>query len=195
MSGRSEKKVVRKYADGNGIVDRQQQVMSEFVAGRHSLYGFIYGFVRNTHDAEDLLQEVWVRLFGALKENVEIRDQAKWCRGTARNLMLHYWRDRKDDKVIVDQELADLVGLAFAEQDTNRDYWILRQQVLNECMAALPARAKLLLRLKYDEGLSAQAVAGRLIQSADAVLKALSRVRQLLRQCADKKLKVQGASL
>jgi RNA polymerase sigma-70 factor (ECF subfamily) len=176
-------------------VDKQQQVMSEFVAGRHSLYGFIYGFVRNTHDAEDLLQEVWVRLFGALKEGVEIRDQARWCRGTARNLMLHYWRDRKTDKVIIDQELADLVGLAFAEQDTNRDYWILRQQVLNECMTSLPARAKLLLRLKYDEGLSAQAVAGRLIQSADAVLKALSRVRQLLRQCADKKLKVQGASL
>ena len=69
-------------------MDRQQQITGEFVASRHSLYGFIYALVRNAHDAEDILQEVWVRFFGALTEGSEIQDQAKWCRGTARNLGL-----------------------------------------------------------------------------------------------------------
>ncbi len=166
--------------------------MSEFVAGRHSLYGFIYGLIRNKHDAEDVLQEVWVRLFGAITEGVDIQDQAKWCRGTARNLILHYWRERRTDKVIVDQELLDLVALAFTEQEPKLDYWLERKQALKDCLDTLPTRSKLLLRLKYDQGLSALNVAKRLCQSADAVLKALSRIRQMLRQCAEKKLKLQG---
>ena len=176
-------------------VDRQQQLTSEFVAGRHSLYGFIYGLVRNTHDAEDILQEVWLRFFRAITEAAEIQDQAKWCRGAARNLILHYWRDRRIDKVIVDQELVDLAELAFAEQDTHSDYWwLMRQQALKHCMDGLPERSKLLLRLKYEQGLSARDVAERLRQSADAVLKALSRVRQMLRECVEKKLKAQEVS-
>ncbi len=172
-------------------MNRQQQLANEFLASRHSLYGFIYGLVRNTHDAEDVLQEVWLRFFNAVAEGVEIQDSAKWCRGTARNLILHYWRDRRDDKVVVDQELIDLAELAHAEQDRNSHYWAMRQQALRECMDGLPERFKRLLRLKYDMGLSAQAVAEELRQSLDATFKTLSRVRQALRECAQKKLDVQ----
>jgi RNA polymerase sigma-70 factor (ECF subfamily) len=170
-----------------------EKLTGEFVAGRHALYGFIYGLVRNTHDAEDILQEVWVRFFSALEKGVEIQNQATWCRGTARNLILHYWRDRKADKVVVvDPELLDLVALAFTEQEGHHDYWLARQQALKECIAMLPVRSKRLLWMKYEQGLSAQAVAQRLVQSVDAVLKALSRVRQALRACAAEKLKIQG---
>jgi len=167
--------------------------MTEFVASRHSLFAFIYGLVRNTHDAEDIFQDVWMRLSDALTREVEIQDQAAWCRGTARNLILHYWRDRQNDKVIVDQELLELVERAFAEQEPNRDYWLARQQALNECMDTLPERSKHLLRLKYEQGFSAEKVAEELLQSAASVLMALSRVRRALRECAEKKLKEQGA--
>jgi len=54
-------------------MDRQQRLMTEFVAGRHNLYGFIYGLIRNTHDAEDVMQEVWVRFFGAMRSGAGVR--------------------------------------------------------------------------------------------------------------------------
>ena len=173
-------------------MDRQQELMAEFVAARHSLFAYIYGFVRNPHDAEDLFQEVWLRLSGALAEGSDIQDQAKWCRGTARNLILHYWRDRRNDKVVADQELVDLVELAFAEQQTNQDYWRGRREALQECVQELPERSQRLLRLKYEHGLAADAVADELSQSSAAVLMSLSRLRRLLRECAHKKLKLQG---
>jgi RNA polymerase sigma-70 factor, ECF subfamily len=173
-------------------MDRQHQLTTQFLANRHSLFAFIYGFVRSTPDAEDLFQEVWVRFSAALSRGTEIDDPAKWCRGTARNLILHYWRDRQKDKVVVDQELIDLVELAFSEQETNPDYWLARQQAVNECIQGLPERSRQLLRLKYERGLSAQGVAAELMQSAAAVLMALSRLRQALRECAHKKLKLQG---
>lgn len=173
-------------------MDRQQQLMSEFVAGRHSLFGFILGLVRNPHDAEDLFQEVWVRFSRALAEGAEIQDQAKWCRGTARNLVLHYWRDQRNDKVVVDEELVQLVELAFVEQEGNLDYWRVRREAVSECLQELPPRSRQLLQLKYEQGLSADGVAETLRQSSAAVLMALSRLRRLLRECAQRKLKAQG---
>jgi RNA polymerase sigma-70 factor (ECF subfamily) len=169
---------------------KQQALMGEFVAGRHSLFAYIYGFIRNPHDAEDLFQEVWLRFSRALGDGVEIRDQAKWCRGTARNLILHYWRDRRDDKVVADQELLELVELAFVEQD--QDYAQAQREVLAECVGELPPKAQHLLRLKYEQGLTVKRLASDLKQSSAAVFMSLSRVRRLLRDCAQKKLKLQG---
>lgn len=173
-------------------MERQQQLMAEFVAARHSLFAFIYGFVRNPHDSEDLFQEVWLRFSRALSEGTEIKDQAKWCRGTARNLILHYWRDRKNDKVVADSELMELVEAAFAEQSSNPDYWRARQDALSECVRELPERSQELLRMKYEEGLSAGDAAAALRQTSAAILMALSRLRRALRECARKKLEVEG---
>jgi len=175
-------------------MERQQELMAEFVAGRHNLFAFIQGLVRNPHDSEDIFQEVWVRFSRALAEGVEILDQAKWCRGTARNLILHFWRDRRKAAVPADEQLLDLVELAFAEQSANQDYWRARQEALAECIQELPERSQGLLRLKYEDGLPAHEVAGKLRQTSAAVLMALSRLRRALRECAEKKLRLQGLS-
>jgi RNA polymerase sigma-70 factor (ECF subfamily) len=173
-------------------MERQQELMAEFVAGRHNLFAFIQGLVRNPHDSEDIFQEVWVRFSRALAEGVEVQDQAKWCRGTARNLILHYWRAQRQAAVPADEELLALAELAFAEQPANQDYWRVRQEALTECIQELPERAQSLLRLKYERGLPANEVAGQLRQTSAAVLMALSRLRRALRDCAQKKLKLQG---
>ncbi len=176
-------------------MDRQQELMAEFVASRHSLFAYIFGFIRNAHDAEDIFQEVWLRFAKATGEGQDIRDQARWCRGTARNLILHYWRDRREDRVIADPELLDLVDRAFEEQQATQeqDYWRTRQEALTECIQELPERSRRLLRLKYVDGLSAQGVATKFAQSSAAVLMALSRLRQVLRDCALKKLRLREA--
>jgi len=179
-------------AGSNTVIERSQELTMQALADRHSLFAFIYGFVRNTHDAEDLFQEVWLRFSTALQRGVEIEDARKWCRGTARNLILHRWRDQQSDKVIADPELMDLVERAFAEQDRNQDAWRARQQALQECLAELPERSRHLLRLKYEQGLTADAIARQLAQSAASVWMALSRLRRALRECADRKLKLEG---
>jgi RNA polymerase sigma-70 factor (ECF subfamily) len=173
-------------------MERQQELMTEFVAARHNLFAFIQGFVRNPHDSEDIFQEVWVRFSRALGEGAEILDQAKWCRGTARNLILHYWRDRRKAAVPADEEMLDLAELAFAEQSATQDYWRARQEALTECIQELPPKSQSLLRLKYEHALPASEVAGQLRQTTAAVLMSLTRLRRALRDCAEKKLRLQG---
>lgn len=174
------------------IVPTTPTLTTQFLANRHSLFAFIYGFTRNTQDAEDLFQEVWVRFSEALERGVEIEDQARWCRGTARNLVLHYWRDRMNDKVVVDQELIDLVELAFEEEAGDQDLVQARQDALAKCLQALPDRSREILRLKYDEGRTAEEVARSVSQTTASVMMALSRLRRALRDCAEARLRLVG---
>jgi RNA polymerase sigma-70 factor (ECF subfamily) len=156
-----------------------------FMAERHALLGFIYGMVHDLSVAEDLLQEVWVRLAEVAEREEPIADPAKWCRGVARNLILHHWREKRTAKVIADSELLDLVAQAFNE---NPDYWAERRQALMECIERLPGRSKRLVEMKYDQGLSFAAMAQQLRRSVDSLKMALCRVRRALLECAERRL-------
>jgi RNA polymerase sigma-70 factor (ECF subfamily) len=153
---------------------------------RHSLMGFIYGMTRDLAAAEDILQEVWIRLAEAAERGEPIADPAKWCRGVARNLILHYWREKRTAKVLADSELLELVELALDEQP---DPWAERRQALMECIDLLPRHSKQLLKMKYDQGLSFTAMALRLKRTVDALKMALCRVRQALLECANDRLR------
>ncbi len=167
----------------------KQQLTAQFLANRHGLFGFIYGFIRNTHDAEDIVQEVWMRFSSALERGVNIHEPARWCRGAAKNLILHYWRDHKNAKVIADQDLFELVELAFFENDSAQEIWQTRQRALAECIGQLPDKSKRLVSLRYDAGHSMAKMAELLNQSAESIMMALSRIRRSLRECAEAKLK------
>ena len=172
------------------MADRMKALSAQFVAERHALLGFIYGMVRELAAAEDILQEVWLRLAEAAEREEPIADPAKWCRGVARNLILHYWRDQRTAKVVADSELLDLVEQAFNEQ---QDSWVERRQALMECIDRLPEKSRQLLQMKYDQGLSLAAMAERLDRSLDSLKMALCRVRQALLECAERKTPSCGA--
>ncbi|MGE3803506.1 MAG: RNA polymerase sigma factor [Gemmataceae bacterium] len=158
-----------------------------FIAERHALMGFIYGMVRDLGVAEDIFQEVWIRLAEAAGQGERIANPAAWCRGVAKNLILHHWRERRVAKVLADSDLLDLVEQALNE---HADDWSDRRQSLLECMNRLPDKARELLHLKYTEGLSFLQMAARLGKSVDGLKMALSRVRRALAECVEKKLQL-----
>lgn len=170
------------------------ELATEFIANRHLLMSFISGLVRDAHEAEDIFQEVWLRLARADEQGVVIENQLKWCRGVAKNLILHYWRDSRNAKVIADSELLqflDYVELAYEEGDTSPDKWSDRQQALHECLSGLPEKSRQLLKLKYDEGCSILQICERLGKSSAAVVKALLRLRSALAVCVSKRMRLQ----
>jgi RNA polymerase sigma-70 factor (ECF subfamily) len=168
------------------MAGRTKPLSTQFVAERHSLMGFIYGMVRDLPASEDIFQEVWIRLAEAEERGEAIADSAKWCRGVAKNLILHYWRDQRNAKVRPDSELLDLVAQAL---DEHQDEWAGRKQVLLECIGCLPDKSKQLLQMKYDQGLSFAAMAERLKHSVDGLKMALVRVRRSLQECVQRKLR------
>jgi RNA polymerase sigma-70 factor, ECF subfamily len=166
--------------------DRIKALSTRFMAERHALMGFIYSMIRDLAGSEDILQEVWVRLAEAADRGEVIASPAKWCRGVAKNLILHYWREKRTAKVVADSEFLDLVEQALNEQQDTPDD---RRQALMECVDRLPEKSKQLLQMKYEKGLSFGSMAKQLQRSIDSLKMALCRVRQSLLECAERKLR------
>lgn len=163
-------------------------LVSTSVPERRLLLSFVAGLVRDLDVAEDICQEACLRLMRARQNGTRIDNEAAWCRAAARNLILHHWRDRKNDLVLVDSDIVEKVELAFNEQAVTPDYWEDRAVALRQCISTLPSRSRQVLELRYETGLSIEAMARTLSQSTNGLMKALSRVRQALASCVAKRL-------
>ena len=170
-----------------------QHAATEFFRDRRPLEAFVYGLLRDAQIAEDVLQEIWIRLANEIQKGVRIENQAAWCRGVARNLVLRHWEKQRTAKVVADsallEVLLDRAEQAFTDWDSSSDTWSLRQKALDECVAALPERSFRLLNLKYNTKIPLTDIATTLGQSLSAVKKALFRLRCALLHCIERKLR------
>jgi RNA polymerase sigma-70 factor (ECF subfamily) len=173
-----------------------EHAAAEFMAGRHRLLAFVLGLVRDPHLAEDVFQEVWLKLAGELQRGTVIHDPGKWSRQTAKHIILRHWRDRRNAKVEANSDLLEFIEhleRAFEEEPAPSDDWLARRRALADCVRTLPERSRRLLHLRYDEGATVEAIAGRLGQSFDAVTKALYRLRRTLADCVERRLRREEA--
>jgi len=170
-----------------------QHAAAEFIRDRRPLEGFVYGLLRDAAAAEDLLQEVWVRLAAEVEKGTHLENQAAWCRGVARNLALRHWEKQRTTKVVADSALLESflsrAEEAFTEGEAAPEAWAARQEALNECVAALPERSRRLLDLKYTVRAPLEDIATALGQSLAAVKKALFRLRGGLLECVERRLR------
>ena len=168
-----------------------KELSSQFIAGRRELTSFIFGLVRDSQVAEDIFQEVWIRLAEAAEHGQEIREPAKWCRGVARNLILHHWREKRGAKVVADSRIIELAEKAFDEREAAGGA-SERKSALVDCVKTLPDKSRRVLELKYEKSLPGIEVANTVGTTYDAVMRTLSRIRQALARCVEKKLALAG---
>src|SRR6185503_14867017 len=174
------------------MADGLKDLTTRFLAERHLLLAFIYGLVRDAGVAEDLFQEVWLKLAEASEKGARVDDLGKWCRGVARNLILHHWRDQRSRTVVADSRIVDLAARAFDEQAAGGRFGSSRKQALLDCVASLPGNSRELIQLKYEQGLSVDSVAQRVRRPYSGIMMALSRVRKALGVCVEKRLRLAG---
>ena len=170
-----------------------QHAAAEFIHDRHRLGAFVGGLLRDAHAAEDVIQEVWVRLAAEIQKGTVIENQPAWCRGVARNLILKHWRTQQTAKVVANSEVMEAfleqVEAAFTESDHDEaDEWQRRQQALDDCVAGLPEKSRRMLSLRYEARKSVEEVAKATGQTFDGATKALYRLRQALTDCVERKL-------
>lgn len=164
-----------------------------FVRERHRLGAYAFGLLRDAHAAEDVLQEVWLRLAAEVEKGTVFENQSAWCRGVARNLIRRHWEKQQNAKVIADSSVLDTflerVDLAFAEaEQRSEDRWFERRLALQNCVDKLPEHSRRLLSLRYEDRLSLEEIARAMDRSFASVTKALYRLRQSLLTCVQRKL-------
>ena len=170
----------------------QTAVITTVMQWRQKLTAAAWLVVRDTHAADDIFQTV---VLTALSSEAVFDAEAavvSWSFVSCRNASIDWLRRRKRESAILEAgTIAELhdewARVGLGQQDRRAD-------ALEDCVSEVPDEARVLLRLRYTDGLACGEVADRLGINLDAVYKRLSRLHLTLRQCVEGKLAVEGSS-
>ncbi|WP_442483257.1 sigma-70 family RNA polymerase sigma factor [Aeoliella sp. SH292] len=159
---------------------------SFFSANQQRIFGYILGLVRNTSDAQDVLQQTAVTAWQKFSVFDVSTDFLPWAVTIARYEALNFMKYRRRSRLCFDQELMEQLGEDVCEvpSDAAED----RLAALGECLKKLPAMDSKLIECRYTHGLSSLQIADILDRSQPSVCNSLRRIRENLMRCISKNL-------
>jgi len=133
---------------------------------------------------EDLVHEAFLLAFDRLAEGKPFTgDPGKWLRGTLRNLIKKWWRER----IRLPQDVADqLADVAQRADDLGES--LDRQALaaaLERCIEKLPAEDRGIIARRYEHDDRVGRIAERLEINDSTVRVRLFRARQALKDCVE----------
>jgi RNA polymerase sigma-70 factor (ECF subfamily) len=170
--------------------DREQQEFEQ-AALEHleALYGYAMSLVRNPTDAEDLVQETYLRGTRAARQARPTGDLKPWLFTILRNIWINQWRRQLHGPEFLQIESAVEQPEGSAEwiaDETHRPDALLERQLLREQIRAaiesLPEGFREVIVLRYVEGFSYSQIAQIVGCPAGTVMSRLSRARAELRR-------------
>lgn len=140
------------------------------------VYRFVYVKVKNTHTAEDLTSEVFLKAWEKLHQYKPQKDAkfSTWLYTVARNTIIDHYRANKNSEISFEDlpEIADLEG-----DEPYREVGELEQ-----ALTKLPAEYEKVLRLRFVEGYPISKVAQLLRKKEDNIRAITSRALKKLRE-------------
>lgn len=165
------------------VDDRTRKAMRAWALAQPAVSAYITAAVRDFSARDDILQEVAVAVLDAFDGYDDTRPFTPWAIGIARNQIGLYLRRLRRDRVTFDTDA--MAGVAAAFERIPHDE-VRRLDRLRECLGRLAPRARQLCELRYGRDMKPAAIAAALATSANAVSKALQRVRDELRGCIER---------
>ena len=157
------------------------------------LWGYVGLLTGGASDAEDILHQAFLLAFDRLAAGREFEGEpAKWLRGTVRNLVRVWWRQRRK----LPQDVADRLKL-LADQADDIPTTVANKELraaLARCMGKLGPHDRQLLARRYEQGLRVTAIAQQMRRNAATVRVRLFRIRQALKLCVEAQLAHGGAT-
>jgi RNA polymerase sigma-70 factor (ECF subfamily) len=142
-------------------------------------------------EADDLTQETFLAVARAAFVERDERQTAGYLRVVARNQLLALRRKQGREIGTVELEAADGVWAAAAGTDGSLTGYLA---ALTDCLTELEGRAREAVEMHYRENASREAIAERLEMRPDGVKTLLRRIRQVLRECVERKVRIETKS-
>ena len=159
---------------------------------RTPLVNFLYRMVRAREEAEDLAQEVFLRVYRARKDYVPSAKFTTWLFRIATNLALNSVRDNRhqrmevslDAPVTMDAEDGDEKPLDIAEKHPNIEQYLVeeaRKKMIRHAIDKLPEKQRAAVLLHKYQELDYGDIAKILACSESALKSLLFRAYETLR--------------
>ncbi len=150
---------------------------------RTPLVNFLYRMVRNREQAEDLAQEVFLRVYRARKDYVPSAKFTTWLFRIATNLALNSVRDNRyqrmeislDAPVTTDAEDGDERAVDVAEKHANIEQHLVeevRRKMIRHAVDKLPEKQRAAVLLHKYQELDYNEIA-KILECSDSALKSL----------------------
>ncbi|HTU17615.1 MAG TPA: sigma-70 family RNA polymerase sigma factor [Gemmataceae bacterium] len=151
---------------------------------RIKLSASVLAILRDVHGTDDVFQQVVLQALESAEHFREPEHLLAWALRAARHRAIDVLSKRGArclDQAVLEQ--LEQQWVAGRSEDLSS-----RLDALQHCLQKLPERARQLVRLRYEEGLSCTAVAQEVHRSVDAIYQNLSRIHRQLRQCIEREL-------
>jgi RNA polymerase sigma-70 factor, ECF subfamily len=163
------------------------QSRDEFVklltSAQPRLFSYLTMVLGDVHEANNVLQETNVTLWTKADEFALGTNFFAWAREVAYFKALAFTRDRRRDKLILDQEFVEQI----VEEPTSAEM-DQRRATLRHCLSELSEKQLNLLRQRYGNGTSIAAIARDEHKTVAAVKMVLRRLRMALMGCIERRL-------
>ena len=146
------------------------------------LFRYASRLLGNAHDAEDVIQDIWVKLWDRKDQLAEVRNIEAFAFRITRNLCLdrlklkkpHYYDDREEHAFRFDEaDEGPDPGRNLELKDT--------MERISSIITRLPEQQQTLIQLRDIEGLEYEEIAGVTGMALNAIRVNLSRARKKIR--------------
>ena len=152
------------------------------------IYSLALHYCRNTHDAEDLSQDVWLKAYGAISTFRSEASFYTWLRKIMINCFLNHrrarsfsWTRQESDGQAFAAGQAEEETFGLSRVETNLQNRLALEKVM-QVLAEVTPQQRLVFLLKHHEGMTYEEIAKELGCSTGSVKKSVSRTITKLRQ-------------
>ncbi|MBK8516287.1 MAG: RNA polymerase sigma factor [Saprospiraceae bacterium] len=146
---------------------------------KDKLYRFALNIVGNSFDAEDIMQELMIKIWNRIDQFNEIDNKEAWCMTVTRNMAIDKTRSKKYNVHDIDgfHHISD--GSETVDKIMEKDE---RFGSIMQLVNQLPYKQREIIHLRDVEGYSYQEIADMTESSLDFVKVSLHRARKTLKE-------------
>lgn len=172
-------------------IEQHQRFLRSLTAHEPAVRAYVRRLVPSRADADDVMQEVAIVLWEKFSDFQEGAEFRPWAFGIARFKVLSWLRDKGRDRLVLSEEVVDLIAEETAQDETRLER---QRRALETCTQKLEPEQKQLLMQAYQPQAQIQQVAAISGRSITGFYQWLHRLRRLLADCVQRELAKEDAS-
>lgn len=162
---------------------RTLELLSLLGTHERSLFAYVCALSPNWADAEEIMQQVRIRIWQEFDQYDPAKSFGSWARAIAYYLTLAYRKERSRQREFFSERILEEVSQTFEMvADTSND----RRTALARCLEKLGENKRRVVEEYYLSSEPAQRIADRLEMKPNALRQLLFRIRKTLFECVER---------